>query len=128
MKIIHLTDSQATELAYALDERKEFLLHNCPDSPERGRRIKIAEDILCQATGEGQNVPCYVTYYIQGANPRVLYQAAREHNAYLLSVKGYPLDRYPGPWDYVEGNREYIFLVEVDHPQHGWHFFTEKIY
>ncbi len=125
MKTLHLTDNQATELAYALDERVESL-QRFPDSPDRKKRIEAAQSILHQITHE--RPMCYVTYNFYGGNARLIAQAARDHKAYLLSVKGYPLDRYPGPWDYVEGNREYVFLVEAQTPRDAWNIVTEKIY
>src|SRR2546430_10973867 len=125
MKTIHLTDEQATELAYALAERVA-LLQSCTDSPARQKRTEATQSVLQQVTDEKSWH--YITYSLYGSNINLLYRAAREHGALLLSVKGYALDRYPGPRDYVEGQAGYIFLVDATSPRAGWNFVIEKIY
>lgn len=59
-----------------------------------------------------KSVTFWITAEYYGGDIDLIEQAARDCGAQLVAVKGYDLKDYPGKHDYVEGNAEYLFVVE----------------
>jgi|SRR5579884_71340 len=59
----------------------------------------------------------FITHNYYGGDVNIIEQAARECNAQLIAVRGYALEDFPGPRDYVEGDAQYIFQLERDTPE-----------
>jgi hypothetical protein len=61
-----------------------------------------------------KRIQFWITAEYYGGDIDLIEQAARDCGAQLVAVKGYDLKDYPGKRDYVEGNAEYLFVVERD--------------
>jgi hypothetical protein len=54
----------------------------------------------------------WITDSYYGGDIDLIAQAARECVAHLVAVGGYSQEAYPGDREYVEGEAEYLFLLE----------------
>lgn len=68
---------------------------------------------------------CYVSTRYYGGDVNILEQAAKDCGVQLVAVKGYALDDFPGDRNYVEGDYEYLFLIEADSPRSAYHELTQ---